>query len=261
LQSFKTVGVPHRYFIKLSYAGTAYHGWQVQENTAFTVQQVLNEKLSMILRHTVEATGCGRTDTGVHAREFYAHFDTQIDDMHKNAAHWIYKLNSVLPDDVAIQDILKVKDDAHARFDATSRTYEYIIARQKDPFLKGWGWQFWKDLDVDAMNKAAKALFDYQDFSAFSKSRTQVKTNNCTILQARWEERDHALVFTVQANRFLRNMVRAIVGTLVEVGQKKISVEQLKEIIEGRNRSDAGASVPACGLYLVRIEYPERIFE
>lgn len=251
----------YRYFIKLSYAGTAYHGWQVQENTPRTVQQELNEKLSMILREPVEVTGCGRTDTGVHAREFFAHFDATQADMHANAEHWIYKLNSVLPPDIAVQGILLVKEDAHARFDAVSRTYEYLITRHKDPFLQGWAWQFWKKLDVQAMNKAAAVLFEYTDFSAFSKSHTQVKTNNCTMMQARWEERGDVLVFTIQANRFLRNMVRAIVGTLIEVGLGKMSIEQLREIIEGKDRSDAGASVPACGLYLVKIKYPERIFK
>lgn len=225
------------------------------------MQHELNEKLSMILREQVEVTGCGRTDTGVHAREFFAHFDAGIADMHTNTAHWMYKLNSVLPPDIAVQDILRVKDEAHARFDAVSRTYEYVITRKKNPFLQGWAWQFWKELDVEAMNKAANVLFEYLDFSAFSKSHTQVKTNNCTIMEARWEERGDVLVFTVQANRFLRNMVRAIVGTLIEVGQGKMSEEQVREIIEGRNRSDAGASVPACGLYLVKIKYPERIFE
>jgi tRNA pseudouridine38-40 synthase len=250
-----------RYFIKLSYAGTAYHGWQVQENTAQTVQQVLNDALSMLLREKVETTGCGRTDTGVHAREFYAHFDSEKADLHKNEEHWLYKLNSVLPQDIAVQRLIGVSEDAHARFSAVSRTYEYIISTKKDPFLQQWAWQHWKSMDTGEMNKAAEALFDYLDFSAFSKSNTQVKTNNCKISHARWETRGDLMVFTITADRFLRNMVRAIVGTLTDTGQGKLTIEQFRNIIEGKNRSDAGASVPACGLYLTRVEYPGSILK
>lgn len=253
--------MPHRYFIKLSYAGTAYHGWQVQDNTDKTVQHAINEALSMLLREKIEATGCGRTDTGVHAREFYAHFDCEKGDLHTSEEHWIYKLNSVLPADIAIQRVISVSSDAHARFAATARTYQYFISTKKDPFVQQWAWQYWKQLDVEQMNKAAAVLFDHTDFSAFSKSNTQVKTNNCRIMQAQWEKRDELLVFTIKADRFLRNMVRAIVGTLVEVGLGKLTTGDFRSVIEGKNRSDAGASVPACGLYLTRVEYPESILK
>jgi tRNA pseudouridine38-40 synthase len=253
--------VPHRYFIKLSYAGTAYHGWQVQENTTRTVQQVLNDSLSMLFRETIEVTGCGRTDTGVHARSFYAHFDSEKSDMQQEEEHWLYKMNSFLPQDIAVQRLIAVENDAHARFSATARTYEYIISTKKDPFLQQWAWQHWRKLDIEQMNKAAEFLFDHEDFSAFSKSNTQVKTNNCKITYAKWEEKNGLLVFTITADRFLRNMVRAIVGTLIEVGQNKMTIDQFKGVIRGKNRSDAGASVPACGLYLTRIEYPQEILK
>lgn len=258
---FEQIKVPHRYFIKLSYAGTAYHGWQVQENTRNTVQQVLNDALSLLLRETIEVTGCGRTDTGVHAREFYAHFDSEKNDLHNEEEHWIYKLNSYLPADISLQRIISVNEEAHARFSATSRTYEYIISTKKDPFTQQWAWQQWKKMDVEKMNEAAALLFKYEDFSAFSKSNTQVKTNNCTIMHAAWEVKGEQLIFTIKANRFLRNMVRAVVGTLTEVGIGKMSIEQFKAVIEGKSRSDAGASVPACGLYLTRVEYPESILK
>lgn len=258
---FRTIKVPHRYFIKLSYAGTAYHGWQVQENTTNTVQQVLNDALSLLLREKVEVTGCGRTDTGVHAREFYAHFDCEKNDLHKEEDHWLYKLNSYLPADIALQRVISVPDDAHARFSAVARTYEYIISTRKNPFLQQWAWQYWKRLGVEKMNEAASVLFEYEDFSAFSKSHTQTKTNNCKIMHARWEAKGDTLVFTIKANRFLRNMVRAVVGTLVEVGQGKMDGEQFRKVIEGKSRTDAGASVPACGLYLTRVEYPESILK
>lgn len=257
LPGIRAIKVPHRYFIKLSYAGTAYHGWQVQENTPSTVQQVLNDALSMLLREKIETTGCGRTDTGVHAREFYAHFDCEKDDLQENNDHWVFKLNSVLPPDIAVRKLIKVDPAAHARFDAVARSYQYIIARRKEPFLQGWAWQYWKPLDVQLMNEAAKLLYEFEDFSAFSKSNTQVKTNNCKIVNAEWEEQHDLLLFNITADRFLRNMVRAIVGTLVEVGQGKMSTDQFRTIIEGRSRSEAGASVPGCGLYLVKIEYPE----
>lgn len=233
----------------------------MQENTPSTVQQVLNDSLSMLLREKIETTGCGRTDTGVHAREFYAHFDCEKSDLQENNDHWVFKLNSVLPPDIAVHGLIMVDGAAHARFDAVARSYQYMITRRKEPFLQGWAWQFWKPLDIKSMNEAAKLLYEFEDFSAFSKSNTQVKTNNCRIINAEWEEQNDLLLFNITADRFLRNMVRAIVGTLVEVGQNKMNIEQFRMIIEGKNRSEAGASVPGCGLYLVKIEYPQNILK
>ena len=247
-----------RYFIKLAYNGKAYHGWQWQEN-AITVQQVIEEAFSTILGGKIAITGAGRTDTGVHARDFYAHFDLeeQIE-----AAEWIekvYKLNSFLPKDIFIFDIFPVKHDVHARFSAVSRTYEYLLSMRKDPFLAESAWQVHAELDLVQMNKGAAILQEYSDFTSFSKLHTQVKTNNCNVMQASWEQQGHLLVFTIKADRFLRNMVRAIVGTLVDLGKGRISLNDYRQIIEAKNRSRAGMSVPAHALYLIDIEYPEYI--
>ena len=249
----------NRYFLKLSYNGTKYHGWQIQENTPKTVQQVLNDSLSMLLNEKIETLGCGRTDTGVHAHEFYAHFDSQKKDLHKDPRLWLYKFNLVLPHDIAIQQIIPVKIDANARFSALSRTYKYIINRKKDPFLIDSTYYLYGNLDIDLMNKACKELMKHKDFSCFSKTRTQVKTNDCKITKAEWTDENGLLIFTITADRFLRNMVRAIVGTMIEIGQGKMPVENFKKIIEGKNRSDAGFSVPACGLYLTKVVYPAKI--
>ncbi len=250
-----------RYFIQLSYNGTAYNGWQIQENTQKTVQHILNEMLSTLLNESIVVTGCGRTDTGVHAKEFYAHFDSTILDLTTNHDKWIYKFNGALPPDIAIHKIIKVNEKSNARFDATSRTYQYIISRKKNPFEIDKAYFFNGELNITEMNKAAKALFDYTDFSAFSKSNTQTYTNDCKLLKAGWKEENDCLIFTISADRFLRNMVRAIVGTLIDVGKGKISVEEFKKIIESKNRSNAGFSVPACGLYLMKVEYPIAILE
>jgi tRNA pseudouridine38-40 synthase len=244
-----------RYFLKLSYNGTAYHGWQVQVNTPATVQEVLNEMLSRLLNQPVFITGCGRTDTGVHAREFYGHFDATVD-LLKERDKWIFRFNQALPGDIAIYNIFVVKEDANSRFDAISRTYEYHITKKKDPFLIDQAWVLHGNLDVQAMNKAALTLFDYTDFSSFAKSNTQAFTNNCKIYKAIWIEENDRLVFTISADRFLRNMVRAVVGTLIEVGKGKMNIEEFKNVIESRNRSKAGFSVPAGGLYLTKVEYP-----
>ncbi len=245
-----------RYFIQLAYKGTAYHGWQIQENTPYTVQQVLNEKLSMVLNEPIAATGCGRTDTGVHAKDFYAHFDCNKEDLHLHQGKWIHKLNSVLPSDIAIYKIHVVHAEANSRFDAIARTYEYLISRKKDPFLIDSVHFSHIAYNIDAMNNAAKLLFNYSDFSCFSKSNTQTFTNNCKINEAFWKEENGLLMFTVSADRFLRNMVRAIVGTLLEIGEGKMSEQDLIKIIESKDRSNAGVSVPACGLYLKKITYP-----
>ena len=246
-----------RYFIRISYNGKNYHGWQLQEN-AVTVQQVLDYALSTILNADVRTTGAGRTDTGVHAREFFAHFD--VKNLIQDIPKLVFKLNSFLPDDISVFDILPVKEDAHARFDAISRTYKYQITKQKDPFNSEFSFYVYGDIDIDKMNKAAGILFEYVDFTSFSKTGTQVKTNNCRITYAKWEQSGYMLIFTITADRFLRNMVRAIVGTLLDNGRGMLDEEKFRNIIESKNRSDAGYSVPACGLFLEKIEYPEEVF-
>ncbi|HEX8514915.1 MAG TPA: tRNA pseudouridine(38-40) synthase TruA [Bacteroidia bacterium] len=248
-----------RYFIELSYNGTAYHGWQVQDNTPLTIQHELNTMLSRLLNTGVAVTGCGRTDTGVHARNFYAHFDADTD-LISAKDKWLFRFNNSLPGDIAISNIFKVKDDGNSRFDAVSRTYEYLVTKKKDPFLIDGAWFVYGELDVEKMNKAAAMLFSHNDFSSFAKSNTQSFTNNCRIFKAEWREENEMLIFTVSADRFLRNMVRAIVGTLAEVGKGKLTLEQFNEVILSKNRSNAGFSVPACGLYLVRVEYPAEYF-
>ncbi len=249
-----------RYFIQLSYNGTAYHGWQVQENTYLTVQQVVNEMLSKLLNEAVTVMGCGRTDAGVHASEYFAHFDTSVD-LLEDEAWWIFKFNNALPKDIAIQKILKVKENANARFEAVARTYEYHINRTKDPFRIDSSCFIYGDLNVAEMNKAAKVLFDYKDFSSFAKSNTQTGTNLCSLFKAEWREENDLLIFTISANRFLRNMVRAIVGTMLEIGKGKITIEKFIEIIESKDRSRASFSAHACGLYLTKIEYPQDYFD
>ncbi|HEY0031224.1 MAG TPA: tRNA pseudouridine(38-40) synthase TruA [Bacteroidia bacterium] len=248
-----------RYFIRLSYNGTAYHGWQIQENTFSTVQQVLNEMLSRLLNEPVFVTGCGRTDAGVHASEYYAHFDTTRELLDKKEK-WIFKFNHALPADIAIQNIHAVKEKANARFDAVARTYQYIINRRKDPFRINSACFIYGELNVNEMNKAAAVLFEFIDFSAFAKSNTQNATNNCKMYKAEWKEEQGLLIFTVSADRFLRNMVRAIVGTCLEVGKGKISIEEFRRIIESKERSNAGLSAHACGLYLTKVEYPANYF-
>ena len=242
-----------RFFLKLSFKGTAYAGWQIQEN-AVSVQEKLNDALSVLLGKKITTTGCGRTDTGVHAKQFYAHFD--VPDEINDSGKLVYSLNAILPSDIAIHELIPVKDDQHARFDASKRTYEYFISTAKNPYLKEFSMFNHSLPDLNLMNEAGKHLIQQSDFSSFSKSNTQVKTNICHISRADWEMRNGLLVFTVSADRFLRGMVRAIVGTLLEVGILKMSPERLPEIIELKNRSEAGTTVPACGLYLSQVEYP-----
>lgn len=246
-----------RYFIYFSYRGTAYHGWQIQPN-AQTVQEVLTRACSTLLREEIELVAAGRTDTGVHAQCMIAHFDTcqpltACDEL-------VRKLNNFLPRDIAIQKLVSVKPNAHARFDALSRTYEYRITFQKDVFANDLKVRFYHPLHFERMNEAADTLKDYSDFTSFSKLHTDVKTNNCVVSEARWECRDNEWVFQITADRFLRNMVRSIVGTLIEVGMEKMSVAQFRAIIESKNRCCAGNSMPAHGLYLVHIAYPADIF-
>lgn len=241
-----------RYFIHLAYHGTAYHGWQIQPNAA-SVQETLNKAFSVLLQSEMNLMGAGRTDTGVHAREMYAHFDT---DTTFDIPTLVHKLNSFLPKDIVIYDIIPVHDDAHTRFDATKRTYEYHIHQFKNPFLDELSWYFHQTLDINLMNQAAQILQNYTDFECFSKVNTDVNTFDCTIFEAHWKRgENNQLVFTISANRFLRNMVRSIVGTLINVGLHKITLDDFTEIIESKSREKAGFSVPAHGLYLTKIEY------
>lgn len=244
-----------RYFIELSYNGKAYHGWQNQPN-AISVQEVLEKALTTLLKEKIAIVGAGRTDTGVHAKQMFAHFDASIAFDFEELK---YKLNSLLPKDIAVQDIFKVNSEAHARFDAISRTYIYRISFHKNVFSISDSYYFKQELDIDKMNEAAKVLLDYEDFKCFSRSNTDVKTYNCNILKAAWTLEPNELVFTIKANRFLRNMVRAIVGTMINIGTGKIEVEQLHDIIKSKDRSKAGASVPGHALYLTKIEYPKSV--
>lgn len=246
-----------RYFVELSYKGTNFHGWQVQHN-APSVQEELNRAMEVLLRSAVSVTGAGRTDTGVHALQMFAHFDAQFDYDNDTLR---YKLNGILPDDIAIRRIIPVKEGAHARFDALSRSYRYYIHQQKNPFLKETSWLLHKDLNLEAMNKAAALLFQYKDFTSFSKVKTQTKTNNCVIKEAKWEKNRDGLLFHVSADRFLRNMVRALVGTMVQVGEGKLGTADFEEVIIARDRRKAGPSAPAHGLFLAKVEYPSEIFE
>ncbi|HTI61217.1 tRNA pseudouridine(38-40) synthase TruA [Mucilaginibacter sp.] len=245
-----------RYFIELAYNGTGYHGWQVQPN-AITVQEVLDKALATVLRQPTETIGCGRTDTGVHATQFFAHFDAEeLDNGHPALEKAVRSLNSVLPDDIGIKRLFPIHAGAHARFDATQRSYEYHIHFEKDPFRLNRSWELRDKPDIALMNAAAKTMMEYTDFSCFSKSNTQTFTNNCKIVRAEWVENESGMVFHISADRFLRNMVRAIVGTLMEIGRKEMPPENIREIIESKNRSNAGTSVPACGLYLTEVKYP-----
>jgi tRNA pseudouridine38-40 synthase len=244
-----------RYFIELSYNGKAYHGWQNQPNS-ISVQQVLEEALSVLLQTKIEIVGAGRTDTGVHASQMFAHFDVEFE---IDISTLAFKLNSFLPNDISIHDIFKVKDDAHARFDAISRTYHYKISTTKNVFTINFAYRLQVPLDIKKMNDACNILLQYKDFQCFSKSNTDVKTYYCTIEKAEWIEEQNDLIFIISADRFLRNMVRAIVGTMINIGLGKIQVKDLISIIESKNRSEAGFSVPAHGLYLTQITYPESL--
>ncbi|WP_439127539.1 tRNA pseudouridine(38-40) synthase TruA [Polaribacter sp.] len=240
-----------RYFIELSYNGKRYHGWQIQPD-AVSVQEKLNNAVSTILQQKIEVVGAGRTDTGVHASQMFAHFDVDK----KLEGDVPHKLNSILPNDIVVYDVFLVDDEKHARFNAESRSYEYRIWLGRNPFLLDFSWQIHSQkLDVALMNEAAKLLLKYENFQTFSKVKTEVYTFNCNITEAYWVQKEELLTFYISANRFLRNMVRAIVGTLVDVGLHKISVEDFKEIIESKNRSNAGLSVPAKGLFLTKIKY------
>ncbi len=243
-----------RYFVELSYNGTNFHGWQTQPN-GITVQECLDKALSTYFRQEVVSLGCGRTDAGVHATQFYAHFDL-LGSNTKLLTNPEKGINALLPYSIAVLRVFEVANDAHARFDATAREYKYYLHFSKDPFKLDRSWLYKGKLDVAKMNETAQILLQHTDFSCFSKSNTQTFTNNCKISYAKFEQEVGGLVFTIKADRFLRNMVRAIVGTLVMVGRGDIEMADVEEILESKNRSKAGQSVPACGLYLVAVEYP-----
>ena len=241
-----------RYFLEFAYKGTNYHGWQYQPN-ASSVQETLNKALSTLYKTEIDLVGAGRTDTGVHAKQMFAHFDL---DFEIDVPHYIHKLNSFLPADIAILNIHLVTDDNHARFDATKRTYEYHIHTSKEVFSTDTSWYYHNQLNIELMNEACKELFNHTDFESFSKVHTDVNTFNCKIMEAHWQQNGNKLIFTIAADRFLRNMVRAIVGTMVNIGLEKVSLQEFKQIIESKDRNKAGFSVPAHGLYLTKVEYP-----
>lgn len=247
-----------RYFLRLAYNGTGYNGWQKQHN-APTIQQELSEKLSTVLQKELSITGCGRTDAGVHATEFYAHFDVEYR-IELEAELLVHKLNTLLPAGIAVYDLLEVNEGAHARFDANRRSYQYLISKRKDPFRPDQTYRFSAPLDLEIMNKACTMLLGEQDFGCFCKSHSNNTTNICTVHHANWTEMNEQLMFEITANRFLRNMVRAIVGTMLDIGQYRTSLSEFKEILASGNRSMAGRSVPAHGLYLTQVEYPSHIF-
>ena len=246
-----------RYFIYFSYDGAAYHGWQVQPN-AITVQQVLEEALAKLVRRPVPLVGAGRTDAGVNAACMVAHgdFPCEVD-----CAQLVYKLNKILPPDIAVSDVRRVKDDAHARFDALSRRYNYRVVTAKSPFARRYACRVLPGVDFEAMNRAAEILYEYTDFTSFSKLHTDVKTNNCKVTFARWRQvSDNEWVFEIEADRFLRNMVRAIVGTLLLVGRGKLTLDGFRAVIENKARGEAGDSAPGEALFLMDVKYPNDIF-
>ncbi len=251
LYSLDTV---QRYFIEIAYNGTAYHGWQIQKN-ALSVQEFVNKVLSTLCRQDIETLGCGRTDTGVHARQLFAHVDIP-NDMDVLNPQFLLSMNSMLPFDIMVKRFIKVTPDAHARFDATMRSYQYHIHFIKDPFLHNLSWLLRDKPELALMNQAAAILMEYQDFSCFSKSNAKTLTNNCLIQRAEWVKTENGIAFHISADRFLRNMVRAIVGTLIRVGKKEMEVEDIRKVIDSKNRSVAGESVAACGLYLTEVIYP-----
>ena len=245
-----------RYFLKLAYNGKNYFGWQIQPNQ-ISVQEVLTKVLSLLLRENISITGAGRTDTGVHAKEFYAHFDTSCVFTDENKLDFICRINSFLPQDIIIYDILKVNENAHARFDAISRTYKYYVTTKKNPFAIEFTHRIFYTPNIEKMNICCEKMMNYTDFTSFSKTKTQTKTKNCHITKAEWtyNENKELFIFEITANRFLRNMVRAITGTLLDVGKGKTSVNEFCTIIEQKNRCSAGASIPAHALFLEKITY------
>ena len=251
-----------RYFLKLSYNGANYFGWQMQPNQ-ISVQEVLTKALSLLLKENIDLTGAGRTDSGVHAREFYAHFDTSHIFTNENKADFVNRINSFLPQDIVVYDILSVSPQAHARFDALYRTYKYYVTTKKQPFNAVFTHRVFYTPDVEKMNSCCQKMMNYTDFTSFSKVHTQTQTNNCRITHAVWKyhEDNDLYIFEITADRFLRNMVRAIVGTLLDVGRGKLSIDDFCTIIEQKNRCDAGVSVPARALFLEEVGYEGKIWK
>lgn len=242
-----------RYFVTFSYDGSRYHGWQIQPN-GNSVQAELQRALTILLRRETTVVGAGRTDAGVHARMMVAHFD--VDESLEDCAQMVYRLNRILPRDIAVSRVEPVAEDMHARFSATSRTYHYYIHTRKDPFLRSYSCELHYDLDFEAMNTAAAMLLEYDDFGAFCKSHADVKTTLCHVSAARWHQTtDHSWYFEITANRFLRNMVRAVVGTLVDVGRHRLTIDDFRRVVEGRRRTEAGESMPGEALFLEDIRY------
>jgi len=253
--STETTG--HRYFIEFAFDGSRFHGWQVQPHS-LSVQELMSRGLSLLTGHEVNPVGCGRTDTGVHASHFVAHFD--LAEPCSDCNQLACRLNRYLPSDIRIDRILEVDSGAHARFSATSRTYYYVITRSKNPFMGKFAWNLHSPIDTDRMNAAVRFITGAHDFTSFSKLHSDVKTNVCEVYEAGWSERDEFHIFRIKADRFLRNMVRALVGTFTEIGKGKLEPEEMEWILNRFDRSEAGMSVPACGLYLARVEYPEDVF-
>lgn len=251
------MNVSPRYFIELSYNGSKYHGWQKQKN-ALSVQEELEKALSTLFRQPINIMGSGRTDTGVHALQQFAHFNVDLD---FTKADFLKRMNGLLPDDIAVLNVTSVYDNAHARFDAEFRRYEYHITFRKDPFMIGKAWHCYYNLDLEPMTVAAKYLLGKQDFECFSRKKTDVKTFVCEINNASWEQTSNGLVFHIQANRFLRGMVRAIVGTLIKIGRGQLESSSMSEIISSKDRNLAGSAAPAHGLFLSKVKYPDRIFK
>lgn len=247
-----------RYFLHLAYNGAYFHGWQIQ-NGQISVQEALQDALKHILKQEIELTGCGRTDSGVHSSDFYAHFD-YMELTNQQIENIVFRLNRYFTHEILIYGLYKMQDQAHARFDAINRTYKYYISEEKQPFNNDFVYYHpWK-LDIDKMNQACELLKGTQDFTSFSKLHTQVNNNICTITFAQWERKDNQIVFTITANRFLRNMVRAIVGTMLLVGKEKISLEEFEQIIKNKDRNQAGVSVPGKALFLFKVEYPKELY-
>ncbi len=249
-----------RYFMRMAYMGTQHHGWQVQ-SSAPSIQGDTERALSLLLREQVRVTGAGRTDTGVHAQQFYAHFDSQHSPEQLASLSLAFKCNRMLPPSVAVYEIFPVHPKAHARYHATHRTYHYFISTRKDPFWQDRAWIYERKLDISRMQEAAQLLLQHSDFGSFARSNTQVKTNICRVDIAAWDAEGHILRFRIRADRFLRNMVRAITGTLTDVGLGKLSIDDFSDIINAGDRTRAGYSAPACGLHLMHIAYPVKLFE
>ncbi|PRY11036.1 tRNA pseudouridine38-40 synthase [Pontibacter ummariensis] len=244
-----------RYFLEVAYDGTRFHGWQVQPN-ALSVQEVLDDCLSKVLRQPISSIGSGRTDTGVHAGQQYVHFDVTGE---LDTQQVVYRLNRILPADIAAKGLHAVPDEAHARFDAFARTYHYHISLVKSPFKRYYAYYHSRSLDVEQMNRAAVVLLQYEDFTTFSKVKGDTKHYRCNIYEAVWRQEGEELVFTIRANRFLRGMVRLVVGTLLDVGRGKISVEAFEQVVASQDRSRSSGAAPAEGLYLAKVEYPEHV--